>query len=628
MATEGGGKEMNEIKTQFTTREGLYKLLPHSEYSRPNRVPFNSQGSNPVRVSFVNLNDQSGNGDRLCFNVGRELYFYIYKGVRKAADLSKPIDKRIYKGTQPTCHDFNHLTATAESVSLLVGFSAGQVQLIDPIKKETSKLFNEETLPLPTCHIMRTYLRAPALPDVWCWYITPSDVWREWTVSSSCALQIERLIDKSRVTCVKWVPGSESLFLVAHSSGSMYLYNVEHTCGTTAPHYQLLKQGESFAVHTCKSKSTRNPLLKWTVGEGALNEFAFSPDGKFLACVSQDGFLRVFNFDSVELHGTMKSYFGGLLCVCWSPDGKYIVTGGEDDLVTVWSFLDCRVIARGHGHKSWVSVVAFDPYTTSVEESDPLEFSGSDEDFRDLLHFGRDRANSTQSRLSTRNSTDSRPVSVTYRFGSVGQDTQLCLWDLTEDILFPHQPLSRARTHTNVMNATSPPAGSNGNSVTTPGDSGPPPLPRSNSLPHSAVSNAGSKSSVMDGAIASGVSKFATLSLHDRKERHHEKDHKRNHSMGHISSKSSDKLNLVTKAKTDPAKTLGTSLCPRMEDVPLLEPLICKKIAHERLTVLVFLEDCLVTACQEGFICTWARPGKVGLLSSPNQASSPGGTVV
>ncbi|XP_052436876.1 WD repeat-containing protein 20 [Carassius gibelio] len=568
MAAEGGGKEMNEIKSQFSTREGAYKLLTHSEYSRPNRVPFNSQGSNPVRVSFVNVNDQSGNGERICFNVGRELYFYIYKGVRKAADLSKPIDKRIYKGTQPTCHDFNHLTATAESVSLLVGFSAGQVQLIDPIKKETSKLFNEE-----------------------------------------------RLIDKSRVTCVKWVPGSESLFLVAHSSGSMYLYNVEHTCGTTAPHYQLLKQGENYSVHTCKSKSTRNPLLKWTVGEGALNEFSFSPDGKFLACVSQDGFLRVFNFDAVELHGTMKSYFGGLLCVCWSPDGKYIVAGGEDDLVTVWCFSDCRVIARGHGHKSWVSVVAFDHYTTSVEESEPMEFSGSDEDFQDQIHFGRDRANSTQSRLSKRNSTDSRPVSVTYRFGSVGQDTQLCLWDLTEDILFPHLPLSRTRTHTNVMNASS----SDGSS------SLPAPLPRSNSLPHSA---ANSKSAASDNPIAAGVSKFATLSLHDRKERHPDKDHKRNHSMGHISSKSSDKLNLLTKTKTDPAKTLGTPLCPRMQDVPLLEPLICKKIAHERLTVLIFLEDCLVTACQEGFICTWARPGKVGLLSSQNQASSPSGTVV
>ncbi|CAG01831.1 unnamed protein product, partial [Tetraodon nigroviridis] len=605
MAAEGGGKEMNEIKTQFTTREGVYKLLTHSEYSRPNRVPFNSQGSNPVKVSFVNVNDQSGNGERICFNVGRELYFYIYKGVRKAADLSKPIDKRIYKGTQPTCHDFNPLTATAESVSLLVGFSAGQVQLIDPIKKETSKLFNEE-----------------------------------------------RLIDKSRVTCVRWVPGSESLFLVAHSSGSMYLYNVENTCGTTAPHYQLLKQGENYAVHTCKSKSARNPLLRWTVGEGALNEFAFSPDGKFLACASQDGFLRVFGFDAAELHGTMKSYFGGLLCVCWSPDGRYIVAGGEDDLVTVWSFSDCRVIARGHGHKSWVSVVAFDHCTTSVEDGDvPAEFSGSDEDFHEHIHFaaGRDRANSAHSRLSKRNSTESRPVSVTYRFGSVGQDTQLCLWDLTEDILFPHLPLSRTRTNTNVTSSLSPlttgqstntsasstnPSCTNSKDNVSNSSAGgnqanclPGALPRSNSLPHSSTpaggstpnSNTGSSNakgnSIIDSAfIATGVSKFATLSLHESRKDRHEKDHKRNHSMGHINSKSSDKLNQLNTsrtAKAEAVKTLGTTLCPRMEDVPLLEPLVCKKIAHERLTVLIFLEDCLVTACQEGFVCTWARPGKV-----------------
>nr|XP_057912327.1 WD repeat-containing protein 20 [Doryrhamphus excisus] len=635
MAAEGGGKETNDIKTQFTTREGVYKLLTHSEYSRPNRVPFNSQGSNPVKVSFVNVNDQSGNGDRICFNVGRELYFYIYKGVRKAADLSKPIDKRIYKGTQPTCHDFNPITATAESVSLLVGFSAGQVQLIDPIKKETSKLFNEE-----------------------------------------------RLIDKSRVTCVRWVPGSESLFLVAHSSGAMYLYNVENTCGTAVPHYQLLKQGENYAVHTCKSKSGRNPLLRWTVGDGALNEFAFSPDGKFLACASQDGYLRVFGFDAAELHGTMKSYFGGLLCVCWSPDGRYIVAGGEDDLVSVWSFSDCRVIARGHGHKSWVSVVAFDHCTTSVDDGDPpAEFSGSDEDFYEQIHFsaGRDRANSAHSKLSKRNSTDSRPVSVTYRFGSVGQDTQLCLWDLTEDILFPHLPLSRTRTHTNVMSATSPPAtgqnttntvststtnpsGANGKDTVSNSSTGgnapnslPGTLPRSNSLPqspnpagggstpnsHTGSSNSSCSSnnntakggSIIDSAlIAAGVGKFATLSLYESRKERPEKDHKRVHSVGGVGSKSSDKLNQLSAsraAKGDTAKTLGTALCPLMEEVPLLEPLVCKKIAHERLTVLIFLEDCLVTACQEGFVCTWARPGKVGLLSSQNNpTNSPSGTVV
>ena len=90
-------------------------------------------------MSYTKLCKIISDNNFLCFHA---LAFFL-----QAADLSKPIDKRIYKGTQPTCHDFNHLTATAESVSLLVGFSAGQVQLIDPIKKETSKLFNEEVGP-------------------------------------------------------------------------------------------------------------------------------------------------------------------------------------------------------------------------------------------------------------------------------------------------------------------------------------------------------------------------------------------------------------------------------------------------------------------------------------------------
>ena len=89
-----------------------------------------------------------------------------------------------------------------------------------------------------------------------------------------------------------------------------------------------------------------------------------------------------------------------------------------------------------------------------------------------------------------------------------------------------------------------------------------------------------------------------------------EKEHKRYHSLGNIS-KSNDKINVAPRsARLDAAKVLGTTLCPRMHEVPLLEPLVCKKIAHERLTVLVFMDDCIITACQEGLICTWARPGK------------------
>jgi hypothetical protein len=62
----------------------------------------------------------------------------------QAADLTKPIDKRMYKGTQPTCHDFNQFTAKPDSCLLLVGFSAGQVQLIDPLRRDNSKIFNDD----------------------------------------------------------------------------------------------------------------------------------------------------------------------------------------------------------------------------------------------------------------------------------------------------------------------------------------------------------------------------------------------------------------------------------------------------------------------------------------------------
>ncbi|NXR82767.1 DMWD protein, partial [Pycnonotus jocosus] len=433
-------------------------------------------------------------------------------------DLQRPIDKRVYKGTQPTCHDFNQFTAGAETLALLVGFSAGQVQCLDLAKKDSAgRLFNQE-----------------------------------------------RLIDNSKVTSVRWLPDTERLFLASHASGHLYLYDSGHPCVSSTPQYTLVTQGEGFRVFSCKSKTPRNPVLKWAVGSGPLNEFAFSPDGRWLACVSQDGVLRVFHFSSMLLQGMMRSYFGGLLCVCWSPDGRYVVTGGEDDLVTVWSLEEGRVVARGHGHKSWVNAVAFDPFTSSSSRD------------------GGDKGDSAED-----------APSVTYRFGSAGQDTQFCLWDLTQDVLEARPPLPRAHP-------ALPRSLSRSNSLPQPGGGPqippvlppPPPLP----LPPPALTQ----------------SRFATLSPRQRPE----KEHKRYHSLGNISRGGGNAEKTPSgvspggsRGSLDMAKVLGTALCPRLHEVPLLEPLVCKKIAQERLTVLLFLEDCIVTACQEGLICTWARPG-------------------
>ena len=83
----------------------------------------------------------------------------------------------------------------------------------------------------------------------------------------------------------------------------------------------------------------------------------------------------------MDLTGTAKSYFGGLHCVCWSPDGRYVVIGGEDDLVHVYSVNENRIVLRGQGHRSWVSVVMFDLYNLSYGDvPDGLDFSGSDDE--------------------------------------------------------------------------------------------------------------------------------------------------------------------------------------------------------------------------------------------------------
>ena len=62
----------------------------------------------------------------------------------QAADIGKPIDKKLYKGTNPSCHDFNAATATQDTTHLLIGFTTGQIQLVQPGRREPGKLFNED----------------------------------------------------------------------------------------------------------------------------------------------------------------------------------------------------------------------------------------------------------------------------------------------------------------------------------------------------------------------------------------------------------------------------------------------------------------------------------------------------
>lgn len=361
----------------------------------------------------------------------------------------------------------------------------------------------------------------------------------------------------------------------------------------------------------------------------------------------------------MELVGSARSYFGGFLCVCWSPDGRYVVVGGEDDLVTIWSFHEKRVVARGQGHHSWVSVVAFDPYTTSYGEHDP-DFSGSDDEIITQHNYNHVRerpyriSTTSQGGQSNRNSYGSElrvSGGTCYRLGSVSQDTQLCLWDITEDVL--RQPVCSKQRPSFIgsLSTTGNPASGNGATSNNFSNHKYNNLNNVN-LKETPSGNEGGNSASANAAVStvnSLTQRLAGLGFGERKS----DNHKRNFSLtikgstasnnsvvqgsgGDKSSNNSNGSNMHSvggslglnkksgSAMDDPMRLIGTVWCPRFDECPVLEPLVCKKLAHERLTELVFREDCFVTACQDGYVYTWARPGQmVGPLTISNTLHRP-----
>lgn len=110
-------------------------------------------------------------------------------------------------------------------------------------------------------------------------------------------------INSHPVTEIRWLPGSESLFLAAHHDGSIVVYDKdkedavfvaedEGEQSKTNPHNAgfFLKKSVTSVNHKT------NPVAYWSVSRQPINAFAFSPDSIHLAVVSEDGCLRIIDY--------------------------------------------------------------------------------------------------------------------------------------------------------------------------------------------------------------------------------------------------------------------------------------------------------------------------------------------
>ncbi|OCH86911.1 WD40 repeat-like protein [Obba rivulosa] len=321
-----------------------------------------------------------------------EITFVFYNSAKcfvwteAGSKIKEPL-ARIHFSAYPTCHDVNLATVTSERVDIIIGFHTGDLLWFDPISSRYGRLNKQGRI-----------------------------------CNSPC-------------TAVRWVPDSPNLFLVSHADGTLIVYDKEREDGVFSPQEPRASQQAFLASFPLdgpaspswnpldsilvtmppwhpvavgglatgkpeKEKAAKNPVSHWRVSRRSVVDFVFSPDAKLVAAIAEDGCLRIIDTIAEQLVDCYASYFGALTCVAWSPDGRFILTGGQDDLVTIYSPWEQRVIARCQGHSSFVSALAFD----------------------DLRCDGR-----------------------TYRFGSVGEDNKLILWDFSSGAL--HRPKLPAAHH-------------------------------------------------------------------------------------------------------------------------------------------------------------------------------------
>ena len=453
------------------------------------------------------------------------------------------------------------------------------------------------------------------------------------------------------------MPGSETQFVATHRSGRLYVWTTDYIHRSSiTPTFHVSKQLKDTTIHVCKPKKESSLIFRWDIGHGSIEHFDFSPDTDHMAVASQDGFLRVYNFKTQELYGRMRSYYGGFLCVCWSLDGKYVVTGGEDDLISVWSFEDRQVLARGQGHKSYVNKVAFDPHTSEMDT-----IISNHPSIPDL-------SSSSAAELKSQRSSRFFPEeSRSYRLGSVGQDGYLCLWELSGDSLCQVKRLhGRNRSRTTFRQASIAQVDKENEERVEETD-GVEPV-KSLSL---GQDNNNNRDSMLTASVGSDVSKKSdekgSKSKKKQKKKKKAKDDKNestelqspteqskptpptdiekeesktsNNKKNKLGSEKSHKKFSVKKTVSkfmsgpvsSPSRRIisqfessqSDDIAPSMQDINLIEPLVCKKIWSERLTDITFRDDSMLVATQDGFVQVWGRPefGTEVLSSGP---SNPG----
>eukprot|EP00283_Hemiselmis_rufescens_P010267 CAMPEP_0173436498 /NCGR_PEP_ID=MMETSP1357-20121228/16267_1 /TAXON_ID=77926 /ORGANISM="Hemiselmis rufescens, Strain PCC563" /LENGTH=468 /DNA_ID=CAMNT_0014401581 /DNA_START=136 /DNA_END=1542 /DNA_ORIENTATION=- len=320
------------------------------------------------------------------------------------SDQDPVVTEKVFQSSDPTCCAANPRTSAVDNLVTLVGFESGEILLIDALTGTTTGKFNVGS-----------------------------------AQNSSC------------VTDLQWVPESPNMFVAAFGNGVMLVYDTdkEDRNSTIPNNADASGVGEAGFVVLHPKTTKNNPIARWLVTNGPINNINFSANGKLMALSCHDGHCRIFDFAVEKLVYSFRSHYGAILCSAWSPDNKFLVTGGEDDLVVAWAWVDKVPVACCKGHNSWISSIAFDRALCDTSDEHNYRFHTVAQDGRlctwDLnegnLVFSRKRAGTTSRRTSFA-TPPAAGKSVLRNVAEVPRSDEMASLTPTGNVLIDQEPLS------------------------------------------------------------------------------------------------------------------------------------------------------------------------------------------
>ncbi|KAI9835908.1 MAG: hypothetical protein M1819_001806 [Sarea resinae] len=205
----------------------------------------------PHEAIVKRLQDRHPDGLMAFININRAFQWLDLSSPQKAEQLTKIL----FTKAHPLCHDVNDVTKTSSHLDIIIGFSSADIIWYEPMSQKYARLNKNGT------------------------------------------------INPAPISGIRWIPGSENLFLAAHLDGSLIVYDKEKDDAELSPSEMGKLNsdiGSETALHIVKSVKSRfqktNPVACWKLSNQQINDFAFSPDGIHLAVVSEDGSLRIIDY--------------------------------------------------------------------------------------------------------------------------------------------------------------------------------------------------------------------------------------------------------------------------------------------------------------------------------------------